>query len=79
MTFGLSEGMEVCRAVEDDMDYMISCVRRSVEQSVDEIERDRSDLWIDTILAISEESIASRRMDDETFILRNEDGSYAGS
>jgi GNAT superfamily N-acetyltransferase len=78
-TFGLSEDMEVCRAVEDDMDYMISCVRRSVEQSVDEIERNMSDLWIESILNIARSSMLERRMDDETFVLKMRDGSYAGS
>ena len=71
--------MTLDRATDSDMDYLRSCIRRSVELSVTEEERSMSDLWIDTILAISERSIASRRMDDETFILRNEDGSYAGS
>ena len=71
--------MTLDRATDSDMDYLRSCIRRSVELSVTEEERSMSDLWIDTILAISEESIASRRMDDETFILRNEAGSDAGS
>ena len=78
-TPSLPEDMQICMATEEDMEYMTSCVRRSVEQSVDEIERDMSDLWIESILNIARSSMLERRMDDEMFVLKRMDGSYAGS
>ncbi len=71
--------MTLRRTVDSDIDYIKSCIKRSVEQSVTDVERDMSDLWIDTILAISERSILSGMMEDETFVLIDENGSYAGS
>lgn len=67
------------RAQEEDMEYIISCTRHSVEQSVNGIERGLSDLWMDTILNIANSSILEGRMCDETFVLKMEDGRYAGS
>ena len=72
-------GLSLERATDSDMDYIRSCIRRSIELSVTDDERSLSGLWIDTILTISEESIMSGRMDDEIFVLKKDDKSYAGS
>ena len=66
------------RAQEEDIEYIISCTRHSVEQSVNGIERGLSDLWMDTILNIASSSILEGRMCDETFVLKMEDGSKGG-
>ena len=75
----LPEGMRIVRATEEDMDYVMSCVRDSIERSVTDGERDLSDLWIDAILSISADSMSSGRIRDEVFVLKDSDSGYAGS
>lgn len=75
----LPEGMRVVAATSKDMDYVRSCIRRSVEASVTDVERRMSDLWIDEVLAIGQDSIDNRRMEDDVYVLLDSDGSYVGS
>ena len=79
MEIDMPKGMTIDRTTDSDMDYIQSCIRRSVELSVSGIERDMSHLWIDMILATTLESIESCRMGDEIFILRDKEGTYVGS
>lgn len=72
-------GLRIFEATDEDSGYVESCIRRSIERSVSDIERQMSALWIDTILEISGSSIRERRMDDEVFVLRDINGEHAGS
>ncbi|MGN1045063.1 MAG: GNAT family N-acetyltransferase [Candidatus Methanomethylophilaceae archaeon] len=72
------DGIEIRRAGDGDIGYVIGCVRRSVEASVEDDERELSDLWIRDILSISETSIREGRMDDEVYVAVHPDGGYAG-
>ena len=71
--------MRIVEATDEDMDYVMSCIRDSIELSIEEGERNLSDLWISTILSISADSISSRRMRDEVFVLKDSDSNYVGS
>lgn len=78
-TVGLPEGFSIREASEDDREYLLSCVMRSLTLSVDDDEGCVSDLWMDTILSVADRSMTSRRMGDETFIAMDKSGTYAGS
>ena len=75
----LPKGMRIVKADEKDMEYVVSCIRRSIELSVTETERELSDLWMNGILDIGLESIRTKRMDDEVFVLKKANGSNSGS
>ena len=71
------EGYELVRIPDDDMDYVMECVREDILNSVPADEKDLRDLWIDDILGIVRNNISEGRMDSEVFKLVSEDG-YAG-
>ena len=71
------EGYELVRITDDDMDYVMECVREDILNSVPADEKDLRDLWIDDILGIVRNNISEGRMDSEVFKLVSEDG-YAG-
>ena len=63
------EGYELVRAVGEDMDYVLECVREDILNSVPPDEKDLRDLWIDDVLQIASDSIEKGTMRDEVFRL----------
>ncbi len=71
------EGYELVRISDEDMDFVMECVRDDILCSVPADEKDLRDLWIDDILGIVRGNISEGRMDSEVFKLVSDDG-YAG-
>ena len=75
MHTSLDCGLSLRPANPDDLPYIADCIRESVLDSVTEDEREMADLWCDTTVATALESLSSRRMEDEVFILTDENES----
>ena len=71
------EGYELIKISDDDMDYVMECVREDILNSVPADEKDLRGLWIDDILGIVRNNISEGRMDSEVFKLVS-DGDYCG-
>ena len=71
------EGYDLIRISDDDMDYVMECVREVILSSVPSDEKDLRDLWIDDILGIVRNNISEGRMNSEVFKLISNDG-YRG-
>ena len=70
-------GYELVKISDDDMDYVMECVRDDILSSVPSDEKDLRDLWIDDILEVVRGNIVQGRMDSEVFKLVSDDG-YCG-
>ena len=71
------EGYELVRINDEDMDFVMECVRDDILCSVPSDEKDLRDLWIDDILEVVRGNITSGRMDSEVFKLISK-GEYCG-
>lgn len=71
--FGI-EGYELLKALPEDMDYVMECIREMILSSVPRDEKDLRDLWIDDILQIVANDISGGKMENEVFKLTSEDG-----
>ena len=74
--FGI-DGYRLVKACDDDKDYVLACIRETIVSSVPKEEKDLRDLWIDDILQIVADNMTGGKMENEAFVLRNDDG-YAG-
>ena len=70
-------GYELVKISDDDMDYVMECVRDDILSSVPSDEKDLRDLWIDDILEVVRGNIVQGRMDSEVFKLVSGEG-YCG-
>ena len=62
-------GLDLVPAVAEDLHYIADCIRETLTASVTPGEAKLSDLWADTMTVAAMESLSSRRMGDEVFIL----------
>ena len=74
--FGM-DGYRLVRAADEDMDYVLDCMRETIVDSVPKEEKDLRDLWIDDILQIVSDNMSGGGMENEVFVLKDDDG-YAG-
>ena len=68
------DGYTLVRAADEDRDYVLECMRDTILHSVPKEEKDLRDLWIDDILQIVSNNMDTGVMENEAFILRNDDG-----
>ena len=71
------DGYRLVRACDEDMEYVLTCMREAIICSVPKEGKDLRDLWIDDILQIVSDSISEGKMENEAFVLKSENG-YAG-
>ncbi|MBP5685103.1 MAG: N-acetyltransferase [Candidatus Methanomethylophilaceae archaeon] len=69
MKLVLDCGLALRPAEASDLPYVAECIRESLTASVTEAEAKLADLWSDTTVAVAMDSLSSRRMGDEAFIL----------
>ena len=66
-------GLALRPAMADDVPYMADCIRETLKASVPPEEAELADLWTDTMTAVALDSLSSRKMRDEAFILTDGD------
>ena len=71
------DGYRLVRACDEDRDYVLACMRETLVCSVPKEEKDLRDLWIYDILKIVSDNISEGKMENEAFVLKNNDD-YAG-
>ena len=71
------DGYRLVRARDEDMDYVLACMRETIVCSVPKEEKDLRDLWIDDILQIVSDNMSEGKMENEAFVLKHDDD-YAG-
>ena len=69
----LDGGLALRPAVAEDVPYMADCIRETLKASVPPEEAELADLWTDTMTAVALDSLSSRKMRDEAFILTDGD------
>ena len=69
MKLVLDCGLALRPAEASDLPYVAECIRESLPASVTDAEARLADLWSDTTVAVAMDSLSSRRMGDEAFIL----------
>ena len=62
-------GLALRPAMADDIPYMADCIRETLKASVPPEEAELADLWTDTMTAVALNSLSTRKMQDEAFIL----------
>ncbi len=67
------DGYRLVRARDEDMDYVLACMRETIVCSVPKEEKDLRDLWIDDILQIVSDNMSEGKMENEVFVLRSDD------
>ena len=72
------DGYTLRKADENDMRFVMGCMRDSILLSVTPAESQNSELWINDILDITLITIEEEMMRSEAFILENEDREDAG-
>jgi len=77
MRIGL-DGYGLSPVLGPDRAYFLSCIRKTVLESVRSEEAAASDLWIDGILGAVETNLDGIGMKNEAFILKREDGRMCG-
>ena len=65
----LGNGMALRPSGKDDLPFVSDCIRSTLEASVPEEEASLSNLWSDITVTVALDSLSSRKMDDEVFIL----------
>ena len=65
----LDGGLALRPAVAEDVPYMADCIRETLKASVPPEEAALADFWTDTMTAVALDSLSSRKMQDEAFIL----------
>ena len=65
----LGNGMTLRSSESEDLPFISDCIKSTLEASVPEEEASLSDLWSDVTVSVALDSLSSRRMDDEVFIL----------
>ena len=68
------DGYTLVRATDEDRDYVLECMMDTILHSVPKEEKDLRDLWIDDILQIVSNNMDTGVMENEAFILKNDDG-----
>ena len=76
LPFGI-DGYDLIRATDEDRDYVLACMADTILRSVPKEEKDLRDLWIDDILQIVADNMDSGVMENEAFVLKDDNG-YAG-
>ena len=66
-------GLALRPAMADDVPYMADCIRETLKASVPPEEAELADLWTDTMTAVALDSLSTRKMQDEVFILTDGD------
>lgn len=66
------EGYILDNAKNDDVQFILSCVREDILLSVTDKERDLASTWIDDTLALARFSFVKRPMLDEFFVLKKD-------
>ena len=74
MKLVLDCGLALRPAEASDLPYVAECIRESLTASVTDAEAKLADLWSDTTVAVAVDSLSSRRMRDEAFILTDGTG-----
>lgn len=69
MKLVLDCGLALRPAEASDLPYVAEGVRESLTASVTDAEAALADLWSDTTVAVAMDSLSSRRMGDEVFVL----------
>lgn len=67
------DGYVLDNARNDDVQYILSCVKEDILLSVTDEEKRLSSTWIDDTLALARFSFAKRPMLDEFFVLKKDD------
>ena len=67
------DGYRLVRARDEDIDYVLTCMRETIVCSVPKEEKDLRDLWIDDILQIVSDNMSEGKMENEVFVLRSDD------
>ena len=62
-------GLALRPAEGEDMPYVADCIREMLVSSVPMAEASLADLWTGLTVAVAMDSLSSRRMEDEVFIL----------
>ncbi len=65
----LGNGMALRPADADDLPFISECIGSTLKASVPEEEASLSELWSGTTVAVALDSLSSRKMQDEAFIL----------
>ena len=65
----LGNGLVLRPSGKDDLPFISDCIRSTLEASVPEEEASLSDLWSGVTVAVALDSMSSRKMDDEVFVL----------
>ncbi|MBO7409772.1 MAG: GNAT family N-acetyltransferase [Candidatus Methanomethylophilaceae archaeon] len=65
----LDNGMVLRPADADDLRYISDCIASTLKASVPDEEASLSDLWTGTTVAAALDSLSTRKMQDEAFIL----------
>ena len=65
----LGNGMALRPSGRDDLPFISNCIKSTLEASVPEEEASLSDLWSQVTVSVALDSLSSRKMDDEVFIL----------
>ncbi|MDR2866092.1 MAG: GNAT family N-acetyltransferase [Methanomassiliicoccaceae archaeon] len=66
------------RAEEDDMHFVMGCMKESVLMSVEDVESQHSDLWMENILGVTSIAMDGGMMRSEAFVLEDENKKYVG-
>jgi ribosomal protein S18 acetylase RimI-like enzyme len=72
------DGYALRTADENDMPYVMGCMKESILLSVPEDEAGLSDLWMDDILSVTSIAIGGNMMRSEMFVLCDEDNNRTG-
>ena len=70
----LDNGMVLRPADADDLRYISDCIASTLKASVPDEEASLSDLWTGTTVAAALDSLSTRKMQDEAFILTDGTG-----
>ena len=71
----LDSGLELRPATSEDIPYIAGCIRETLTASVPDNETEMSELWAGTTVVAALDSMSSRKMEDEVFILTDGTGS----
>ncbi|MDR0791576.1 MAG: GNAT family N-acetyltransferase [Methanomassiliicoccaceae archaeon] len=72
------DGHRLRMAGDDDMAFIMDCMRRSILLSVPDDEAKHSDLWMDDILNVTSIAMDGGMMRSELFVLEDHHGSREG-
>lgn len=75
----LLPGYRIFEADDDDIPYVLDCVRREILLSVPADEARMADLWLEDILTITRERVSGHKEGGAVFIVHDTDGRASGS